>query len=156
MPSAPCRPVSRSSRSSFQDGPLGAQAGSELGPRSHHRAQAWDTFQTLLGTAKKLGLNFFHYLRDRSSAAPGDALVSGSHSPTSERSPTLLLLGTLMISPPRYSEDSRWESGGHLGIQGPATNTTLLSVSVRPPLVPLVSVRTPLQIAADFLNLEKP
>jgi hypothetical protein len=28
-------------------------------------AQAWDTFQTLLGTAKKLGVNFFHYLRDR-------------------------------------------------------------------------------------------
>ena len=24
-----------------------------------------DTFQTLLGTAKKLGVNFFHYLRDR-------------------------------------------------------------------------------------------
>ncbi len=35
------------------------------GPRSQKGAQAWDTFQTLLGTAKKLGVNFFHYLRDR-------------------------------------------------------------------------------------------
>ena len=35
------------------------------GPRSHQGVRAWDTFQTLLGTAKKLGVNFFHYLRDR-------------------------------------------------------------------------------------------
>ena len=35
------------------------------GPRSQKGAQAWDTFQTILGTAKKLGVNFFHYLRDR-------------------------------------------------------------------------------------------
>lgn len=35
------------------------------GPRSQQGAKAWDTFQTLLGTAKKLGVNFFHYLRDR-------------------------------------------------------------------------------------------
>jgi hypothetical protein len=35
------------------------------GPRSEKGVQAWDTFQTLLGTAKKLGVNFFHYLRDR-------------------------------------------------------------------------------------------
>ncbi|MGO9261858.1 MAG: hypothetical protein ACLQU1_36980 [Bryobacteraceae bacterium] len=35
------------------------------GPRSPQGAKAWDTFQTLLGTAKKLGVNFFHYLRDR-------------------------------------------------------------------------------------------
>jgi hypothetical protein len=28
-------------------------------------AKAWDTFQTILGTAKKLGVNFFHYFRDR-------------------------------------------------------------------------------------------
>ena len=40
------------------------------GPRSEQGAQAWDTFQTLLGTAKKLGVNFFHYLRDRI-VAPG-------------------------------------------------------------------------------------
>ena len=35
------------------------------GPRSPQGAKAWDTFQTLLGTAKKLGVNFFYYLRDR-------------------------------------------------------------------------------------------
>jgi hypothetical protein len=35
------------------------------GPRSRRGAKAWDTFQTLLGTAKKLGVNFFHYLGDR-------------------------------------------------------------------------------------------
>lgn len=26
---------------------------------------AWDTFQTLVGTAKKLGVNIFHYFQDR-------------------------------------------------------------------------------------------
>jgi len=35
------------------------------GPRSEKGAKAWDTFQTLLGTARKLGVNFFHYLSDR-------------------------------------------------------------------------------------------
>jgi hypothetical protein len=39
------------------------------GPRSEKGAKAWDTFQTLLGTAKKVGVNFFHYLRDRISGA---------------------------------------------------------------------------------------
>ena len=39
------------------------------GPRSEKGAKAWDTFQTLLGTAKKLGVNFFHYLSDRISGA---------------------------------------------------------------------------------------
>src|SRR5260221_2587936 len=39
--------------------------GVSYGPRSQQGAKAWDTFQTLLGTAKKLGVNFFHYLRDR-------------------------------------------------------------------------------------------
>jgi len=27
--------------------------------------QAWDTFQTLVATAKKLGVNLFHYFSDR-------------------------------------------------------------------------------------------
>ena len=27
--------------------------------------EAWDTFQTLVATAKKLGVNLFHYLQDR-------------------------------------------------------------------------------------------
>ena len=39
------------------------------GPRSTAGAQAWDVMETLLGTAKKLGVNFFHYIRDRVSGA---------------------------------------------------------------------------------------
>lgn len=39
------------------------------GPRSEQGAKAWDTMETLLGTAKKLGVNFFHYIRDRVSGA---------------------------------------------------------------------------------------
>lgn len=35
------------------------------GPRSKEGVQAWDTLETLLGTAKKLGVNFFQYVRDR-------------------------------------------------------------------------------------------
>ena len=35
------------------------------GPRSVKGVRAWDTFQTIFGTAKKLGVNIFHYLRDR-------------------------------------------------------------------------------------------
>ena len=35
------------------------------GPRPVKGVRAWDTFQTILGTAKKLGVNFFHYVRDR-------------------------------------------------------------------------------------------
>jgi len=36
-----------------------------FGPQSRTGAQAWDTFQTLVATAAKLGVGFFHYLRDR-------------------------------------------------------------------------------------------
>ena len=39
------------------------------GPRSAAGAQAWDAMETLLGTAKKLGVNFFQYIRDRVSGA---------------------------------------------------------------------------------------
>lgn len=39
------------------------------GPRSERGAKAWDTMETLLGTAKKLGVNFFHYICDRVSGA---------------------------------------------------------------------------------------
>ncbi|MGH3181650.1 MAG: hypothetical protein ACRDOE_07070 [Streptosporangiaceae bacterium] len=40
-----------------------------FGPRTAAGAQAWDTFQTLSATAAKLGVSFFHYLRDRLSGA---------------------------------------------------------------------------------------
>jgi hypothetical protein len=32
--------------------------------------RAWDTFQTLADTARKLGVNIYHYLRDRICGAP--------------------------------------------------------------------------------------
>ena len=35
-----------------------------FGPRTADGAQAWDTFMTLGETAKKLGVSFYHYLRD--------------------------------------------------------------------------------------------
>ena len=40
------------------------------GNRSKQGTQAWDTFHTLLGTAKKLGVNFFQYIRDHVSGGP--------------------------------------------------------------------------------------
>ena len=39
------------------------------GPRSTAGAQAWDAMETLLSTARKLGVNFFQYIRDRVSGA---------------------------------------------------------------------------------------
>ena len=36
-----------------------------FGPRSAVGAQCWDTFQTLYGTAKKLGVNFYEYICER-------------------------------------------------------------------------------------------
>jgi hypothetical protein len=40
------------------------------GPRTAEGVHAWDTFQSLGATARKLGVNFFHYLQDR---------IRGSH-----------------------------------------------------------------------------
>jgi len=39
------------------------------GPRSLVGARAWDAMETLLSTARKLGVNFFQYIRDRVSGA---------------------------------------------------------------------------------------
>ncbi len=36
-----------------------------LQARTREGIGAWDTFQTLVATAKKLGVNLFHYLHDR-------------------------------------------------------------------------------------------
>jgi len=36
-----------------------------FGPRSAEGVQCWDTFQTLYGTAKKLGVNFYQYICER-------------------------------------------------------------------------------------------
>jgi Transposase IS66 family len=39
------------------------------GPRSQAGARTWDAMETLLSTARKLGVNFFQYIRDRVSGA---------------------------------------------------------------------------------------
>ena len=36
-----------------------------VGPRSDDGTQAWDTFMSLVGTTKKLGISFFEYINDR-------------------------------------------------------------------------------------------
>ncbi len=36
-----------------------------VGPRSDDRTEAWDTFMSLVGTTKKLGISFFDYINDR-------------------------------------------------------------------------------------------
>jgi len=36
-----------------------------FGPRTQDGRQAWDTFMTLVATAKKLGVNFYDYVFDR-------------------------------------------------------------------------------------------
>ena len=41
-----------------------------FGPRTAVGAQCWDTFQTLYGTAKKLGVNFYEYICERVRGAP--------------------------------------------------------------------------------------
>jgi hypothetical protein len=61
------------------------------GPRSAMGAKAWDTMETLLGTAKKLGVNFFHYIRDRVSGAqkmPGLADLIDQRAATANLSPS--------------------------------------------------------------------
>ena len=40
-----------------------------FGPCTQEGAKAWDTFMTLVGTAKKLGVSFYHYIHNRISTA---------------------------------------------------------------------------------------
>ena len=40
-----------------------------FGPRTTEGVKAWDTGMTLVETAKKLGVSFYHYIRDRISGA---------------------------------------------------------------------------------------
>jgi len=49
-----------------------------FGPRSAVGAQCWDTFQTLYGTTKKLGVNFYEYIceRVRGTSAKLPALIA--------------------------------------------------------------------------------
>ncbi|MBF0544699.1 MAG: transposase [Candidatus Riflebacteria bacterium] len=39
------------------------------GPRTENGAESWDTFMSIAGTAKKLGVSFFKYIFDRISKA---------------------------------------------------------------------------------------
>lgn len=41
-----------------------------FGPRTNAGVRAWDSFQTIIATAQKLGVNAFHYIRDRLSGQP--------------------------------------------------------------------------------------
>lgn len=41
-----------------------------FGPRTDAGARAWDTFQTIIATAQKLGINAYDYIRDRLSGMP--------------------------------------------------------------------------------------
>jgi hypothetical protein len=40
-----------------------------FGPRTTKGVKAWDTGMTLVETARKLGVSFYHYIRDRISGA---------------------------------------------------------------------------------------
>ena len=40
-----------------------------FGPRTAEGTRAWDTFQSLAATTKKLGVSFYHYIHDRISGA---------------------------------------------------------------------------------------
>lgn len=40
-----------------------------FGPKTEDGKEAWDTFNTLVSTAKKLGVSFFHYIYDRITSA---------------------------------------------------------------------------------------
>ena len=40
-----------------------------FGPRTAEGSKAWDTFQSLAATTKKLGVSFYHYIHDRISGA---------------------------------------------------------------------------------------
>ena len=41
-----------------------------FGPRTAAGTQAWDTFQSLVATAQKLGVSFYHFLQDPGSPHP--------------------------------------------------------------------------------------
>src|SRR5437879_2792591 len=53
----------------YRDGLRGRKRVVSYGPRSTAGAQVWDAMETLLSTARKLGVNFFQYIRDRVSGA---------------------------------------------------------------------------------------
>ena len=61
------------------------------GPRSAAGAKTWDAMETLLATARKLGVNFFQYIKDRVSGArqmPSLAELIKQHAATENLSPS--------------------------------------------------------------------
>ena len=59
-----------------------------FGPRSEAGVTAWDTFQTLVATAAKLGVSFYHYVRDRVAEAEQRPALADL---ITERAPALTL-----------------------------------------------------------------
>jgi hypothetical protein len=59
-----------------------------FGPRTDAGARAWDTLQTIIATAQTLGVNAYHYIRDRLSGAPYLPALADL---IAERAPTLNL-----------------------------------------------------------------
>jgi hypothetical protein len=49
--------------------PLGYPRKISFGPRVAEGTRSWDTFMSLAGTTKKLGVNFYRYVQDRISGA---------------------------------------------------------------------------------------
>src|ERR1035438_2308092 len=74
------------------------------GPRSQAGARTWDAMETLLSTARKLGVNFFQYIRDRGSGAMKMASLGGR---IKQRAETMNLGSSwnpTCPSPPRFIE----------------------------------------------------
>jgi len=67
-----------------------------LQARTSEGIQAWDTFETLVATAKKLGVNLFHYFSDRLTHTN---LLPSLASLIQERAPSLALGGTFGQAP---------------------------------------------------------
>ncbi len=67
-----------------------------FGARSPDGVRAWDSLQTILGTATKLGVNLLHYLRDRLSGAMhlpalADLIIQRAAQPPQATAPPVLL-----------------------------------------------------------------
>jgi hypothetical protein len=66
-----------------------------FGPRTAAGARAWDTFQTIIATAQKLGVNAYHYFRDRLSGHPQLPALADL---ITERAPSLALAASWTLA----------------------------------------------------------
>ena len=69
-----------------------------LQARTREGIGAWDTFQTLVSTATKLGVNVYQYFHDRITPNQWDAQLSSPHRRTCHSSTALSLLVTRHVS----------------------------------------------------------